>query len=286
MKTLYEKITKGLDQSFVCFEGHDFSQVPYHHHKEIEVTYIHKGYGQRCIGHKIEPFQAGELAIAGSMLAHTWKPADDCLPHQDQHSFVLQFHPDVFGKDFWQSPEQKDLLAFIKKSQAGLITKSIEPSVCLEHYQNILHSEGIQRTLHFISFLNALTELDWEEPISKVLHEENALTQKGAPTIEKVVNHMLQHYPEEIRQPDMAKLSSMSISHFSRFFKQSTGHSFSEYLNLIRVDQACQRLQHKQHSISQVAFDVGYRNLSQFNLAFKKQCGITPKEYRRRSQLH
>lgn len=279
MKVHYEKVTTKTNESFVCFEAHDYSNVAYHHHEEIEITYIYKGDGQRCVGHQIKPFQHNELVILGPMLPHTWQPSQKCIDHNEQHSFVLLFSPTTFGTDLWNSPEFSELRKFLAKASSGIQTTPKDTNKIISLFRKIIHTTGIERVIAFMDLLNDLTHQSWSEGISPLSNT----TKNEAPIIEKVIAYMLQHYPEEIRQPDLAKLSCMSHSHFSRFFKKSTGFSFSNYLNRVRVTQACQLLSNSDKSIAHIAFDVGYKNLSQFNLSFKKLCEITPKEYRNKS---
>lgn len=277
MKVFYEKIIPTENQSFSCNEGFDFSQVPYHHHAEIEITYIDKGTGQRCIGNHIDTFYPGDLVICGSMLPHVWIPSKNSIEKKQQHSFVLQFSPQLFGESFWQSKELQQFGQLLQQAKQGLHCPDPNERMVKHKFKKILNSKGITSLMALLDLWHFLEDLPWSDALSPFY--DTKTNYNHIPIIEKVVQYLLHHYQLDIRQPELADMVSMSSSHFSRFFKKSTGHSFSDYLNKIRIDQACQRIQNTDLSISQIAYDVGYRNLSQFNLNFKKIYNITPKAY-------
>ena len=81
----------------------------------------------------------------------------------------------------------------------------------------------------------------------------------------------------------VAKLVNVSANYFSELFRKTTGIRFVDYVARVRVEKAKSMLLHSQARISEVAFDVGFKSLSQFNRAFKKFAGEAPKEYRARS---
>jgi len=277
MKSHYEKITPTYQQSFTCFSASEFNCVPYHHHKEIELTFIAKGHWQRYVGHHIDSFYDGDVVVIGSMLAHTWKPAKASIDSGNQLSYVLQFDPNVFGDSFWTCPELSDLKCFLADSRYGLALTEHDHALTEVHFKKCIGAKGAQAIISFLQLWDYLLPYTWSKPLSTVASNQIKLTKN--PIIETLIEHLLLHYSDDIKQSDLAAMASMSISHFSRFFKRSTGYSFNDYLNRIRIEQACHRLMNTHLSIAQVAFDVGYRNLSQFNLNFKKINKFTPKDY-------
>ena len=83
---------------------------------------------------------------------------------------------------------------------------------------------------------------------------------------------------------DIAGELGMSESRFSRFFKRSTGNSFTDFVNRLRINKACQLLMETDRYITNVCYDVGFNNVANFNRRFLQVKGMTPKEFRRQSE--
>ena len=85
---------------------------------------------------------------------------------------------------------------------------------------------------------------------------------------------------EEIRLAQLAEIAGMSPSAFSRFFKLHTGRNLSDYIIDIRLGYAARKLVDTNHSISEISFECGFNNLSNFNRIFKRKKGYSPSEFR------
>jgi AraC-like DNA-binding protein len=99
-----------------------------------------------------------------------------------------------------------------------------------------------------------------------------------------------QHSDEEISLTKVAKGVNINPTHLSEKFKQVTGVNFVDYVARTRFDKACERLVVDDLRISEIAFEVGFQSLSQFNRVFKKLSGKSPTVYRaaqrRRPKTH
>ncbi len=90
------------------------------------------------------------------------------------------------------------------------------------------------------------------------------------------------NYMEKITIEDVAKEVNLSQSHFMKYFKNTMGTSFIDYLNEYRLTMASRLLISSDSSILDIAAEVGFDNLSYFNRSFKKRFQQTPREYRKR----
>ena len=84
----------------------------------------------------------------------------------------------------------------------------------------------------------------------------------------------------KITVAEVADRVDFSESHFMRYFKENMGTSFVDYLRDYRLTMAARLLLVSDDTILSVAEEVGFENLSNFNRAFKKKYGVTPREYR------
>jgi AraC-like DNA-binding protein len=76
----------------------------------------------------------------------------------------------------------------------------------------------------------------------------------------------------------------MSESGFSRQFRRATGNTFTDFVNRLRVNRACQLLMETDRYVTNICFDVGFGNVANFNRRFLEIKGMTPKEYRRQAE--
>jgi AraC-like DNA-binding protein len=88
------------------------------------------------------------------------------------------------------------------------------------------------------------------------------------------------HSGEELSLSKVAKAANISSNHLSEKFKQVTGMNFVEYVARTRFEKACDLLRNPNLRISEIAFEVGFQSLSQFNRVFKKMSGKSPTDYR------
>ena len=72
----------------------------------------------------------------------------------------------------------------------------------------------------------------------------------------------------------------MSEASFSRNFQAVTGNRFVEFVNRVRIGQACVMLFETDEQISSICYDVGFQNLANFNRHFLKMKSMTPSKYR------
>ena len=97
----------------------------------------------------------------------------------------------------------------------------------------------------------------------------------------QTIAYIKQNYAEEIRLSDLARRCSISPEHLSRLFKQETGFGVSEYLSMIRLQQAQRLLKESPAlSIATVAGLCGYNDSNYFSEQFKRMHGVSPLRYR------
>ena len=89
-----------------------------------------------------------------------------------------------------------------------------------------------------------------------------------------------ENYNKKITLADLSSMFSVSYTHFSTLFKKTTGSTFSEYLQKVRMEKACELLKNPQNRIQDIAIEVGYDNAYHFSRAFKNYLGVSPKHFR------
>ena len=94
------------------------------------------------------------------------------------------------------------------------------------------------------------------------------------------IAHVATHFDHKIALQDVAALCQLSPTQFCRVFRQEQGASFGQHLLRYRLERACEGLAHSEALAKEVAYAVGFNDLSYFTWAFKRQLGVCPSEYR------
>ena len=109
--------------------------------------------------------------------------------------------------------------------------------------------------------------------------------QKDSPAIVRARSFIAEHADEEMSLVAVAKVVNMSATYFSEKFKEMTGINFVEYVARTRIEKARNLLLNPNRRVSEVAFEVGFQSLSQFNRTFRKVGGKSPRDYRAKLPL-
>jgi transcriptional regulator GlxA family with amidase domain len=98
--------------------------------------------------------------------------------------------------------------------------------------------------------------------------------------IGNIIDHILENFDVDLNAVDAADMAGMSLTTFGRNFSSVTGHSFVEFVNRVRIGQACGMLYASDDQVTSICFDVGFKNVANFNRHFLKIKGMTPSIYR------
>jgi AraC-like DNA-binding protein len=109
-----------------------------------------------------------------------------------------------------------------------------------------------------------------------VLERQNA----EPPLVQKAREYIEKHKTEEISLANVAKSAGASVFHFCKVFHKTTGLKFTDYVSRVRLEGARNQLLNPNLRISEIAYDVGFQSLTQFNRTFKRVFGQSPTELR------
>jgi len=276
----YETIRADPKASFVLrvYRGKSLS-FNWHYHPELELVLITNGRGTRFVGDSVQNFQTGDLCFLGANLPHTW--VSD--PSVKTVGYVLiQFLPVFCGKDFFKIPETQSLSQLFMRAKQGLqISGEAHEQVAKKMIS--LHrkpSGSFLQLIEFMEILNTIAESKYCYPIalSGLEPSHNLSAHKKLHQVLELI-HSDTH--GSLTQSDVAEKIRLSPQAFSRFFKRAMGKTYMEYLQEFRISKVCRALLETDKNITEVAYELGFDNLSTFNLTFRKLKGVTPTQYRK-----
>jgi transcriptional regulator GlxA family with amidase domain len=108
----------------------------------------------------------------------------------------------------------------------------------------------------------------------------SAVTTRPDPRLQQVLAQVDKRSGEPLSQSEVAAHVKMNPAVFCRWFKKQTGRNFQRYLNEVLVARVCARLADSDESITAVAMECGFYNLSHFNRRFLEITGLTPRAFR------
>ena len=252
-------------------------QIPVHWHDEFEIIYVKSGFltvnisGENYIGKPGDAFvvSPGNLHFMGSQTGTV-----------DYFTFLFPLKYIAFRTDdmlddklieplnsghLMISPEIKDTVKEQCEQLARVYAAEIDESESKITGQ-------IRKKIILLQFIHEL----WK----KGFIVENDTT--GRNTVEKeMVSYIQQNYTGKILLREFGEQFHLSEKYISRYFKEHFHITLSQYVTYLRLEHAKQMLQETDISVTEVAMQSGYQNISYFIRSFKKTYGVSPLKYRK-----
>ncbi|MGB0663742.1 MAG: helix-turn-helix domain-containing protein [Pontibacterium sp.] len=259
--------------------GYPNPLVRWHFHEEYELHLITETRGKVFVGDYIGHFEPGHLVLTGPRLPHNWISSEVPPEGSPKRDLVMQFSGDPIRKAAELLPEFKEILPLLDRAEHGIEFKNVDSDLIARIYA-VRNTQGMERFIEFCALMRVLTRHGDYKLLSSVklqsFEDDQSLRQ-----ISTVVDYISEHYHERLSMADVAEKFDMSESRFSRFFRKSTGNTFTNFVSQIRINRACQLLLETEQYISTVCYNVGFNNVANFNRRFMEVKGMTPSEFRR-----
>jgi AraC-like DNA-binding protein len=279
MKARVERVSPGGAASFLCRRRVDPRFGFYWHvHPEIELTLIVRSRGRRFVGDSIEPYEDGDLVLLGPNLPHTW----DSDPRRGgRHEAVFcQFSGSFLGPEFLRAPELAPARRLLDRSALGLRFSGKTQKAVARRMDGMDRLQGLARLAALLEVLDLLARSREVRTLSS-REFVPSLRRGDAGRIDRVCRMLNERCTERVTLAEAAAAAHLSIPAFSRFFRRKTGRTLVAYLHELRTGLACRELIETERPVSDIAFDSGFNNLSNFNRRFRALKGMNPRDYRR-----
>jgi YesN/AraC family two-component response regulator len=230
----------------------------------------------------VEYFEAGDMVLLGSNIPHVWL-SDEIyykgMATLKAKAIVVYFNKEIFSQAFYELKEASKLTTLFDNAVRGLRITGKTNTILANKLERLTAKKDfdiIVGLFEILSILAASTDISFINneaytPISRKQHSDR---------ISDVLNYVKVNYKEDITLTGISKIASLTPQSFCRLFKKRMKKHFLEYLNEVRISNACKLLIETDLSISEVAYDCGYKTVSNFNKLFKKIVGTTPKTYK------
>lgn len=288
--SLKENRTHGTVQYPVAlyeWNGENEWHVVPHWHEEMEWIYFQKGDFPVWVNTKEYQVHA---------------PAFMCIHPEELHALILEkdgiesavvFPVDILCFERYDAAEAKVLGPLTEgKLRMPVLCQHgdaafEELSACYKEIEQMLRQMKEQKNVLYLQIKAKMLELIAVAYKYDLLTRQVRESREEAGTVEnlkKVLQYIGEHYGSPIRLSELAELVNMNEQYFCRYFKKNIGKTITEYINVIRVEKAATALAETEDKIIDIASACGFDNTGYFIRRFKKEKGMTPSEYRKKSK--
>ncbi|MGT2935664.1 helix-turn-helix domain-containing protein [Streptococcus castoreus] len=256
--------------------------ILFHWHPELEINYIYEGTARYHIDYDFFNSQTGDIILIRPNGMHSIHPID-----QQQHIMdTFQFHLDMIGSSVvdqvslhYLQPLQNSVYKFVYRIKPDMSGYS-EIKECLFNIFKLAKEEGrhfeILLKSKLLEFIYLLFYYRY------VVRKTTDDTYRKNEKIRQLIDYINNHYYQELSIAFLADYIGYSKTHFMTVFKQHTGTSCTEFVIQVRLSKACELLINSTRPVLEIANDIGFNNLSNFNRQFKRYYLLTPSQYRKK----
>ena len=288
-----ETFKKSIPFKIYNLENRNLSGTSIHTHDYMQVWYVKKGCLKHTIGDKSNIMVKGTIFILPPFVAHQV----DTLEGEDVNvigcEFVTDFINENITYDLNNACIKSSLFDFAYLEPFLLSTENIKPGLPLTgNIQNrveVLLDEMLYEFNNEKKYYEINIKADLLKLLAIISREyEKRDVEKNPEVFEKyrdAINYTLKYinenYNKEFSLEDASKMAMMSLAYFSFIFKQITGKTFVEYKNNLRLAKAIDLMKDLSLSITDICYAVGFNDTAYFSKIFKKDTGISPRQYRK-----
>lgn len=283
-KPTFEKVSPSFGSSILVkqdTEKRKRSKANWHFHPEIELVYVNSGTGKRHIGNHLSYFSNSQLLLIGSYLPHMG--FTDRLTAKGKET-LIQFNPAILGNIFYSMPESSGIMLLFERAKKGILFKQETKNLVGSKIEKLLKYDGFNRALKLLEILNDLS-LSKDYTLLNVDGFAFETEPQDSAKIDMIFKHINKNFKTHISLEDIADLVSMTVPAFCRYFKKSTGKTFTKLVNEYRIVHATKLLSESKRSITDICFECGFNNFSHFNKLFKEITGKSASRYRSEIKL-
>jgi len=256
----------------------------WHFHPEYQLFVVLKGHGTRFIGDTIKPFKEGDLLLTGPNLPHLWRCHESYFSHQNGLStrgIVIYFNENFLGAKGLDKEELIPLKQLFERAHRGIEFLGYTKLQVREWMEKMLDGDGVESVIQFLGILNVLSHSKEYKYVSSG-QSTASLKESDGNRMNLVHHYVIENFKQKISLEEAASLASLTPVAFSRYFKTRASKTFSAFVSEVRIGHACHLLIESDLTVAGVAFECGYKTLSNFNRQFREITGLAPSTYKQK----
>ncbi len=261
---------------------HDYPHplARWHHHPEIEIHRIRASSGTAMLGGAARAFGPGDLAWIGPDVPHDWVSVLDPGETVPGRDVLIQVGAASLDGLVSSLPDLAGLAGLFEDGRGAIVFHGRTAEAGGEMIEQLGALHGTRRAIGVLQLLEVLAAAPPHEA-ERIDTTSVQLPAEDADRFAAVLAHIHDHLAAHLTLGDVAAAIGVSPSTASRLFTRATGVGFSRTLNRLRISEATRLLLTTELRVADLAWQVGYTNLSSFNRRFLEEVGTTPLRYRR-----
>ena len=284
---LYQERVKMPDETIGvnCF-FHDCTYTPVpplfalHWHEHLEIIAVQEGFLEVEIENKRMSFGPGEIAVVNPNYLHAgprFAPGTKL--------YCLMADMNLFRGRYVETTEEKFINPLIE-GKIALRPKISGDDDLNELIRKCFRSFKGEELGYQLLLKSYFFELLYRLFRDYVQENNNDVHKRFVPVARERVNAILvyvnEHYAEKIRLEDLVDVVHINKYYICKIFQQCTGQTLLNYINIVRIQKAVEKLIGTNESVTQIAFSVGFQDINYFSRNFKKVMNVSPTDIRKK----
>lgn len=261
---------QGNRQEIMDFDFDDARHVHRHMHSEIELLYVLEGSITLSVSGREYLLNRDDIIVIPSGEMHSY--------HAEGSVLIGFLHMDVRAVNYYIDLKNYHFLCNSSVDRNGAyreIAKILDKifRCYFEKQQECVYLNSLYFSLLNLLITNFAIRIEENEPDTKKDSQE----QRN----QKIVLFIQKNFRYSIGLNDLAEYLHLSAAYISKYMKKNLGMNFGKYINQVRLENAVADMQQSQKSLSSIALDSGFPNVTAFTEAFKAEYGQTPSVWRK-----
>lgn len=279
---------KSIPFKVYMIEKERVSGTSEHTHDYMQIWYVMSGCCEHQINNRSYSLAKGNIFVIPPFVVHSI----NVLEGNSVKIMGCEFSSSFISDNIRQTDQGMSLFDFAYLEPFLVSNEDVKPRLHLtgksqakveELMQDMLEEFSEERKyyeIHIKADLLKLLAIVTREYENQDTPAQQEIFNKYREAVHEAVSFINENYVQRIYIEDVCKIAMMSQTYFSYIFKNITGKTFIEYVNSLRISKAITLLRESDKPITEICYSTGFNDAAYFNKVFKKETGLSPKQYR------